>query len=114
MRQRSRIGIHPIKKAHLLRLLSSNSNFFTMQFTHENTGTAIDMNYVQTVERDHRNLFFLFKDGEKAILKCQTDYIAEELICLLTEFTVKNSSSLWVHEYHHPHIGYSLEHLMET
>ena len=85
-----------------------------MLFTHENTGTAIDMNYVKSVERDRRSLIFHFNDGDTAFLECQTDYIAEELICLLTELSDKKSSSLWTHEYIHPELGYTLEHLIET
>lgn len=85
-----------------------------MLFTHENTGTTIDMDFVKNVERKLRKLIFHFKDGDTAFLECQTDYIAEELICLLTELSDKKSSSLWTHEYIHPELGYTLEHLIES
>ena len=50
-----------------------------MLFTHENTKTVIDMNYVHAVERDHETVTIKFKDGETAFLACQTDYNAEGL-----------------------------------
>ena len=84
-----------------------------MLFIHENSYTVIDMNYVNTVERNHRNLIFHFDDGDTAFLECQTDGIAEELICLLTELSDKKGSFLWTHEYLHPQLGYTMEHLME-
>lgn len=84
-----------------------------MLFTHENTKTVIDMNYVHAVERDHETVTIKFKDGETAFLACQTDYNAEEILCLLQELVDKKRTSLWVHEYWCPKSGWEMEHIME-
>ncbi len=84
-----------------------------MLFTHVNTKTAIDMNYVQTVERDNETVTFKFKDGETAFLICQTDYNAEDILCLLIELVNKKRKALCVHEYWCPKYGWNMEHIME-